>query len=130
MKIEFGNAEALRFILRISLVVILAACATPEQPPAATETGGTDAVVPVLITEKSAVDTDDPAIWINPEDPAKSLILGTDKGGSIFVFDLEGKIIPEKTVGGMGRMNNIDVAYGFPLGGETIDIALATDRNE
>ena len=30
----------------------------------------------------------------------------------------------------MGRMNNIDVAYGFPLGGETIDIALATDRNE
>jgi 3-phytase len=27
-------------------------------------------------------------------------------------------------------MNNIDVAYGFPLGGETIDIALATDRNE
>lgn len=87
------------------------------------------AVAPVLITEQTAVDSDDPAIWINPDDPAASLILGTDKGGSVFVFDLDGKIIPEKTVGGMGRMNNIDVAYGFPLGGETIDIALATDRN-
>ena len=39
-------------------------------------------------------------------------------------------IIPEKNVTGMGRMNNIDVAYGFPLGDETVDIALATDRNE
>ena len=130
MKARSENAEAVRLILGISLVVLLAACAAPEPPPAATETGGTDAVVPVLITEKSAVDTDDPAIWINPDDPAKSLILGTDKGGSIFVFDLEGKIIPEKNVTGMGRMNNIDVAYGFPLGDETVDIALATDRNE
>ncbi|XHR95108.1 phytase [Mucilaginibacter sp. UC70_90] len=24
-------------------------------------------------------DTDDPAIWINPADPAQSLIIGTDK---------------------------------------------------
>ena len=130
MKTRSGNAEAARLILGLSLVVLLAACAAPEPPPAVTEMGGTDAVVPVLITEKSAVDTDDPAIWVNPEDPAKSLILGTDKGGSIFVFDLEGKIIPEKNVTGMGRMNNIDVAYGFPLGGEVVDIALATDRNE
>jgi len=120
-----GNAEAARLILGLSLVVLLAACATPEQQPAAE-----DVVAPVVVTEKSAVDTDDPAIWINPDDPAKSLILGTDKGGSIFVFDLDGKIVPEKNVLGMGRMNNIDVAYGFPLGGETIDIAVATDRNE
>ena len=89
-----------------------------------------EAVIPVVITEQTAVDSDDPAIWINPEDPSQSLILGTDKGGSVFVFDLDGIIIPEKTVTGMGRMNNIDVAYGFPLGDETIDIALATDRNE
>jgi 3-phytase len=130
LKTRSGNAEVARLILGLSLVVLLAACAAPEPPLATTGTGGTDAVVPVLITEKSAVDTDDPAIWINPDDPSKSLILGTDKGGSIFVFDLEGKIIPEKNVTGMGRMNNIDVAYGFPLGGETIDIALATDRNE
>jgi len=101
-----------------------------ESPETTTTTVAADAIAPVLITEPTAVDTDDPAIWINPEDPAKSLILGTDKGGAVYVFDLEGTIIPEKTVTGMGRMNNVDVAYGFSLGGETIDIALATDRNE
>ena len=87
-------------------------------------------IAPVLITEPTAVDTDDPAIWINPDDPAESLILGTDKGGEIYVFDLDGKIIPEKTVTGLGRTNNIDLAYGFELGDEIIDIAMSTDRGE
>lgn len=114
----------------ISLAVLVTGCAVPDQPAVETQAKTDDVIKPIVITEKTAVDSDDPAIWIHPEDPSKSLILGTDKGGSIFVFDLDGKIIPEKTVSGMGRMNNIDVAYGFPLGGETIDIAVATDRNE
>jgi 3-phytase len=112
-------------VLVVLVMALLTSCATTEK--------SADVVValePVVVTEQTAVDTDDPAIWINPDDPAKSLILGTDKGGEIYVFDLDGKIIPEKTASGMGRMNNIDVAYGFPLGGEMIDIALATDRNE
>jgi 3-phytase len=116
-------------VLAVSLVVLLTSCAKTEQSPAVSAAAEVEAVAPVLITEKTAVDSDDPAIWINPDDPSKSLVLGTDKGGSIFVFDLEGKIVPERTVTGMDRMNNIDVAYGFPLGGEKIDIALATDRN-
>ena len=114
----------------IFLTTVLAGCATSYQPPVETEIGAEAVLEPIVVTEKTAVDSDDPAIWLHPDDPSKSLVLGTDKGGSIFVFDLDGKIIPEKTVTGMGRMNNIDVAYGFPLGGEKIDIALATDRNE
>ena len=41
----------------------------------------------VVITEKVKWDTDDPAILINKEDPANSLILGTDKDddGAIYV---------------------------------------------
>ena len=122
------KSEAARFVLGISLVALLAACAAPEQPPAAVETEVENVVAPVVITDQTAVDSDDPAIWINPEDPSESLILGTDKGGSIFVFDLDGKIIPEKTFATGGRMNNIDVEYGFKLGGESVDIAVATDR--
>jgi 3-phytase len=48
-------------------------------------------VVPVLATDTTPTDTDDPAIWYNSANPEKSLILGTDKGdsiGGIFVFDL------------------------------------------
>ncbi|MGC3972130.1 MAG: hypothetical protein QM775_33760 [Pirellulales bacterium] len=38
-----------------------------------------DAIKPVVITEKVMFDTDDPAIWINPVDATKSLVIGTDK---------------------------------------------------
>jgi len=124
---------------RLAIVIVsiaaLTACSGPDTVPAAApeQTDATTladaALSPILVTEATAVDTDDPAIWINPADPAQSLILGTDKGGSIYVFDLDGKIIPEKTFTGMGRANNIDVEYGVMLGGEPIDIAVATDRN-
>ena len=122
--------QASQFSRVVFLAVLLAGCATTYQPPVETQPGVEGALEPVVVTEKTAVDSDDPAIWLHPDDPSKSLVLGTDKGGSIFVFDLDGKIIPDKTVTGMGRMNNIDVAYGLPLGDEKIDIALATDRNE
>ena len=120
--------------LAIVSIAFLAACSGSDAPPAAptdapeTVSAAAEAISPVLLTQPTAVDTDDPAIWINPEDPSQSLILGTDKGGEIYVFDLDGKIIPEKTVTGLGRTNNIDLAYGFQLGDETIDIAMSTDR--
>jgi len=125
-----GAKIATRRIFRASFALFLTGCATSYRPAVETEISAQAALEPVVVTEKTAVDSDDPAIWLHPDDPSKSLVLGTDKGGSIFVFDLDGKIIPEKTVTGMGRMNNIDVAYDFPFGGRTIDIAVATDRNE
>ena len=117
--------------LGLIAVLALAACSgggTQPPPEVATDATAPVAITPVVITEPTAVDSDDPAIWINRDDPAQSLILGTDKGGSVFVFDLDGKIIPEKTFATGGRMNNVDVEYGFPLGEESIDIAVATDR--
>ena len=56
-------------------------------------------VKPVVVTEPVQFDTDDPAIWINAADTAKSLIVGTDKDeqGALNVFDLDGKIITNKT---------------------------------
>ena len=85
-------------------------------------------IAPVKVSEAVAVDSDDPAIWIHPDDPSRSLVLGTDKGGFLYVFDLEGRIIQEKTVSGLERMNNIDVEYGLMLAGKETDIAVATER--
>ena len=53
------------------------------------------AIKPLVVTEKVKHDTDDPAIWVNPDDPSKSLIIGTDKDedGGLYVFNLDGKII-------------------------------------
>jgi 3-phytase len=106
----------------------ITSCAPSPPPPAEPTQQAPQAVQPVLVTEPVGTDSDDPAIWIHPDDPSQSLVLGTDKGGAVFVFNLDGKILPEKTVTGLQRMNNIDVEYGFQLGQETIDIAVATER--
>ncbi len=105
-------------MLATLVFAVVVACA-PETPPPPGSTASTQepaVVAPVVVTEQTPVDSDDPAIWINPDDPSQSLILGTDKGGAVVVFDLDGKIIPEQTVTGLQRMNNIDVEYGFSLG--------------
>lgn len=83
---------------------------------------------PTVITEKTPNDTDDPAIWIHPTDPTKSLVIGTDKNsnGGIYAYDLEGKIVNK--VLDLKRPNNVDVAYGLEWGNEKIDIAVVTER--
>lgn len=88
-------------------------------------------VQPVVVTEKTLNDTDDPAIWIHPQDPSKSLVLGTDKGdttGGIYVFDLAGRIDRSRSLLHLKRPNNIDVEYGFRLGDQETDIAVFTER--
>lgn len=90
----------------------------------------TDIVKPVIVTEPVKMDSDDPAIWINPNDPAQSLIIGTDKDadGALYVFDLDGKVIEEKTVRNLQRPNNVDVEYGLLLNGKPVDITVVTER--
>jgi len=87
---------------------------------------------PLIITEAAKHDTDDPAIWLHPTDPAQSLIIGTDKDedGALYVYDLAGKIIEEKTVRNLKRPNNVDIEYGFMLQGTPTDIAVTTERLE
>lgn len=87
-------------------------------------------VKPLYVTDPVQFDTDDPAIWINPVDSSKSLIIGTDKdeNGGLYVFDLKGKIIKEKTITGLKRPDNVDIAYGMLLNGRKVDIAVVTER--
>ena len=62
---------------------------------------------------------DDIAIWVHPVDTALSTVIGTDKLGGIAVYDLAGKklqYLPD------GKMNNVDIRYGFPLGSAAIDL--------
>ena len=89
-----------------------------------------DAIQPKIITETTKHDTDDPAIWLHPTDRSKSLIIGTDKDvdGALYVFDLDGKVIEEKTVRNLKRPNNVDVEYGLMLNGVPTDIAVTTER--
>ncbi|GAB4024690.1 phytase [Spirosoma koreense] len=108
--------------------LLLVSC-QPDKAQSTAPAGEKTAVVrPVYITDTVRHDTDDPAIWINPVDPAKSLVIGTDKDqdGGLYVFDLKGKIVKE--VHDLKRPNNVDVAYGMSLSGRPTDIAVTTER--
>lgn len=87
-----------------------------------------------LITVETPHDTDDPAIWINTENPEKSIVFGTDKdetNGGVYAFDLDGKIIEEKSITGLSYPNNVDVAYDFKFNDSTsIDLLVFSEREK
>jgi len=103
--------------------------AKAQSLPQNAETTETNIIKPLIITDTVQYDTDDPAVWINYQDPAQSLIIGTDKAaeGGLFVFNLDGKIMPEKTKK-LQRPDNVDVEYGLQLNGKPTDIAVTTER--
>lgn len=75
---------------------------------------------------------DDAAIWLHPTDPAQSVIIGnnkdvTDPNWGLHVYDLSGGRLSSVTG---SKQNNINVRYGFPLGGTTVDIIASTNRTE
>ena len=68
---------------------------------------------------------DDVAIWVNPWDRAQSLVIGTDKAAdALEVYDLTGKRL-QRIADGNGSVNNVDLRYGFPLGGQSVDIVVS-----
>lgn len=103
---------------------VLAAVLCGCTPPAAVN------IQPAVRSAAVGDDPDDPAIWLHPTEPARSLVIGTNKvkspGGALVVFGLDGAI--RQTMGGLDRPNNVDVEYGLPVGGAVTDIAVATER--
>ena len=69
---------------------------------------------------------DDPAIWVHPNEPSLSLILGTNKKSGIAIYNLQGEEVHFYDV---GNVNNIDVRYGFRFdNGNKGDIAACSER--
>jgi 3-phytase len=83
-----------------------------------------------IATEPAGEDADDPAIWVNRASPGESRVFATNKtaspAGALVVYDLAGRV--KQRIDGLDRPNNVDVEYGFQLGGQAIDIAVVTER--
>lgn len=119
----------------LAIALSVAGCLGDTREPAtiaSTLPIAADTLVPVVVTERVRVDADDPAVWVHPTDPARSLVIGTDKGntdGGLYVFDLDGRIDRARSVTPLARVNNVDVRQGVRLGDWIGDIAVATERN-
>ena len=68
---------------------------------------------------------DDPAIWVHPEHPELSIVIGSQKKRGINVYDLGGNLLQSRAD---GRINNVDIRYGFSLGGDAVDIVTGSNR--
>lgn len=102
---------------------IAGACATVPPimgAPAVTVTA-TAETPPVGTAREDAAD--DPAIWRNPANPAASLVVGTDKKGGLYVYDLKGA---QKSFLAARGLNNVDLVE-LP-GGQVL--AIASDRSD
>lgn len=76
---------------------------------------------PVLSAGDAA---DDMAIWVDPSDPSRSLVIGTDKLAALEVYDLSGARIQRITAD--GAPNNVDLRPGFSLAGASVGVVATT----
>jgi len=70
---------------------------------------------------------DDPAIWANPADPSRSLVVATDKKAGLYLYDMQGKVVQFLAD---GKMNNVDLREDFELGGEKVVLVTASNRTD
>ena len=106
---------------------------TRTATPSATPSGPVNASVQAL-GETSPVGSsgdaaDDPAVWVNPLDPALTLVIGTQRtsSGGLRVYDLGGVELQNLAI---GKVNNVDVRYGFPLSTGPVDIVVGTHLDD
>jgi len=90
------------------------------------------AATETFVTEEGP-DPDDPAIWINPDDPEASFVITSMKNDGLRVYDLEGDEVfrlDQPELSGI-RYNNVDIVYDVLVGdlaSETSDLVIASDR--
>ncbi|MEQ8411536.1 MAG: phytase [Erythrobacter sp.] len=105
----------------VSLAIAAACASIPVTGDPAVRVTAVAETKPVGTANDDAAD--DPAIWRNPDDPAKSLIVGTDKKAGLHVYDLAGR---ELAFSQGGLLNNVDLV---DLGKGRVLVA-ASDRTD
>lgn len=110
-------------LLTIATILLVSACAT-ESPRAPAPTVLASAETEPVPGYGDAAD--DPAIWVHAENPADSLVIGTDKKRGLNVYRLDGSLHQSLQI---GRMNNVDLRDGFELGGRSLVLVAASDRD-
>jgi 3-phytase len=120
-----GSLASRETTQRPQLVITYDSTTTPTPPPAIAT------VQPVVETvgfSGSGDISDDSAIWVDPANPANSVVIADNKatsGGGIGVFGMDGKLIQFRQDGMIG---NVDVRTSFPLAGQSIVLVGANNR--
>lgn len=106
--------------------VATAPAMAPAPAPVPEDTVDITAVIETVPVPVGGDAADDPAIWVNPKDSTKSLVLGTNKQLGLHVYDLAGN---EVQMLRDGKLNNVDLRDGFKLGRRTVSLVTAGNRS-
>ncbi|MET9290647.1 phytase [Streptomyces sp. NPDC003077] len=126
----------------LTLVTALAALVATAPAQAHSRSGGLPGITPraetpALYDDEAGgnADADDPAIWRDPADPGRSLVIATAKKGGLRVYDLDARqvqALPAPAGPGAGdapgRFNNVDLVHGLRLSTGAADLAVTSDR--
>ena len=105
-----------------SLALAMGGCASgPAMGDPAVSVYATAETAPVGTANEDAAD--DPAIWRNPADPSKSLIVSTDKKGGLYVYNLKGEQLAFMPAPGLNNVDLVEMSDGGIL-------VLASDRQD
>lgn len=117
------------WILGLAAVVVAAVLEGEElrdwlQDPDATDVAAARETEPVPSKGDAA---DDPAIFVHPDDPARSMVLGTNKKGGLGLYDLDGRLLQYVDT---GNFNNVDLRDGVATADGTIVLVAASERSD
>ncbi|MEO1251237.1 MAG: phytase [Pseudomonadota bacterium] len=108
-------------------IIALSTCALGACAGGASELPDVTAAVETAAVASSGDAADDPAIWINSDNPAESLIIGTDKQAGLYSYALTGEVrqfLPA------GAVNNVDLRQDVTIGDWRGDIIGASNRTD
>lgn len=103
------------------MLAIAAACASIASGSTTARVFASAETVPVGTLNEDAAD--DPAIWRNSKDPAKSLIVGTDKKSGLYVYNLKGDQLSFLPAPGLNNVDLVELSDGRVL-------VAASDRSD
>jgi len=113
-----------RSLCLIPLCVLLAGCTEDEGqaplPADVVNVAPTAETVPAAGADNAV---GDPAIWVHPADPSKSLVIGTDDKNGLVVYNMNGEVVGQTSD---GHMNAVDVRSGYPITTDNGDPSTAT----
>jgi 3-phytase len=98
---------------------------TPERVPPKDAAAMVNAVAETAVMPDAEDAADDPAIWVHPSTPERSLVIGTNKQRGLVVYRLDGT---EASKRDDGRMNNVDLRQNVTIGEFKGDLVAATNR--
>jgi 3-phytase len=99
--------------------------------PASRAAGPVTATVETQPVGHSGDAADDPAVWVHPTDAARSAIIGSDKQGGLYVYDMAGtqlQFLPAGAVNNVDVRSVADAGHAFVLGGKPISLVVAGNR--